>query len=372
MTINTRLERAILINRPSKANAVALSAKVAEFQLLLTNKFEALNSAPSDDIDTYCDSITSSITEAALKTAGNDKAQRPDKLSLVTKQLRERRRQMNRNRTDAQHRNDAQHIEYTEICKAIRSRMSEDINNYNEEQLIKSLEDNKGIKTIKKKQCLGRSNIISLKEENGTHIHDRNRMIKRCEEFYTNLYSTKLPQGQPSVQIHNTRSTPPPPILPTEVSAPINRPKRNKAPGNYNITTDVLKDGGEPIVQMFTNMFNRSLREGKLPNSWKDASVIIIHKKGDTADIKNYRPISLLPITYKVFSQVILRRMLCTLDQHQPKEQAGFRSAFSTIDHIQVISQLQEKADEYKIPLGFAFVNYEKSFNSIEFNPLFE
>ena len=72
MTINTRQERARLIKRPSKANAVVVSAKVAEFQLLLTNKFEA----PSNDIDTYCESITSSITEAALKTAGNDKAQR--------------------------------------------------------------------------------------------------------------------------------------------------------------------------------------------------------------------------------------------------------------------------------------------------------
>ena len=70
------------------ANSVALSAKVTEFQLLLTNKIEALTSAPSDDIDTYCDSITSSITEAALKTAGKDKAQRHDKLSLVTKQLK--------------------------------------------------------------------------------------------------------------------------------------------------------------------------------------------------------------------------------------------------------------------------------------------
>ena len=64
--------------------------------------------------------------------------------------------------------------------------------------------------------------------------------------------------------------------------------------------------------------------------------------------------------------------MLRTLDQHQPREQAGFRSGFSTIDHIQMISQLQEKSDEYKIPLCFAFVDYEKAFDSIEFNPLFE
>ena len=47
---------------------------------------------------------------------------------------------------------DVQHIEYTEICKAIRSQMSEDINNYKAEQLIQSLADNKGIKTIKRKQ----------------------------------------------------------------------------------------------------------------------------------------------------------------------------------------------------------------------------
>ena len=109
--------------------------------------------------------------------------------------------------------------------------MSEDINNYNEEQLITSLEDNKRIKTIKRKQRLGRSNIISLKEENGTHIHDQDRMIKRYEVLYTNIYSTKLPQGQPYAKIQrDSLNTPPPPILPTEVSAAIKRLKQNKTP----------------------------------------------------------------------------------------------------------------------------------------------
>ena len=117
ITISTRLERerARLIKRPNKADALPLSVEAAAFQLLLTNKFEALNSAPSDDIDTNYESITSPITEASLQTAVNDKAQRHDKLSLVTKQLREKRRQMKRNGTNVQH------IEYTEICKAVRS-----------------------------------------------------------------------------------------------------------------------------------------------------------------------------------------------------------------------------------------------------------
>ena len=121
----------------------------------------------------------------------------------------------------------------------------------------------------------------------------------------------------------------------------IKKLKRGKAPVEDGITACILKDGGEPIVKTFTKLFNRSLKEGKVPCSWKNASVVILHKKGDTAEIKNYRPISLLPVMYKVFSQVLLQR---TLDQNQTREKAGFRSGFSTIEHIHVVSQLQRKS----------------------------
>ena len=57
---------------------------------------------------------------------------------------------------------------------------------------------------------------------------------------------------------------------------------------------------------------------------------------------------------------------------HQPRDQAGFRAGYCTIDHLQVVNQVQKKDNEYNIPLCFSFVDYEKVFNSIEFEPFFE
>ena len=64
--------------------------------------------------------------------------------------------------------------------------------------------------------------------------------------------------------------------------------------------------------------------------------------------------------------------MIRTLDFHQPRKQSGFRAGNSTIGHLRVVNELQEKANEYNIPLCFASVDYGKTFDSIEFESLFE
>ena len=51
---------------------------------------------------------------------------------------------------------------------------------------------------------------------------------------------------------------------------------------------------------------------------------------------------------------------------NQPREQAGFRSKYSTTDHIHAINQLKEKCRQYNIPLCVAFVDYEKAFDSVQ------
>ena len=66
--------------------------------------------------------------ETVVETTGKDKPPRQEKFSMVTRQLREKRRQMKRSGIDVQH------IDYTELCKAIRQRMKEEINSCNEKK----------------------------------------------------------------------------------------------------------------------------------------------------------------------------------------------------------------------------------------------
>ena len=83
--------------------------------------------------------------------------------------------------------------------------------------------------------------------------------------------------------------------------------------------------------------------------------MVIFFKKVNRKDIKNYIPICLLSNMYNLFTKIITTRLEKKLDENQPREQAGFRSKYSTTDHIHAINQLKEKCREY-----------EKAFESVQ------
>ena len=142
--------------------------------------------------------------------------------------------------------------------------------------------------------------------------------------------------------------------------------KANKALGNDQITSDVIKLGGTQVIKQLKIIFNNILKSKNIPKEWKEAKIIILHKKGDRKDIKNYRPISLLSHIYKLFTRALQKRLESILDDSQPREQAGFRKGYSTTDHLQTINQIIEKCNEFNKPLCLSFIDYEKAFDSVE------
>ncbi|XP_072014755.1 uncharacterized protein [Amphiura filiformis] len=66
-----------------------------------------------------------------------------------------------------------------------------------------------------------------------------------------------------------------------------------------------------------------------------------------------------------------LNRIKGELDENLPREQAGFKSGYSTVDHLHSINQLIEKANEYNLKLCIGYIDYEKAFDSVEHRDLF-
>ena len=84
------------------------------------------------------------------------------------------------------------------------------------------------------------------------------------------------------------------------------------------------------------------------------------HKKGDKTDCNNYRGISLLPTTYKIFSNILLSRLIPYAKEIIGDHHCGFRRNRSTIDHIFCIRQILEKKWEYNEEVHHLFIDFKK------------
>ena len=109
-------------------------------------------------------------------------------------------------------------IEYSKIGKAIRRKRKEYIRKHDEKPIIEAIENNKSLKQTRQKHNLGKGQLISIMEEDGKHIHDNNRIVKICGEFYKELYSSG--RASADQDSHDDRTTTftidPPSILPSE------------------------------------------------------------------------------------------------------------------------------------------------------------
>ena len=152
-----------------------------------------------------------------------------------------------------------------------------------------------------------------------------------------------------------------------EVEKAILSLKDNKAAGPDNIHAEVIKYGGCALHRRLHNFILDCWSAKCLPQQWKNANIIFIHKQnGDRAECGNSRGISLLSVAGKVLAKIMLTHLLeHVVDLVLPKSQCGFRRGCSTIDMIFVARQLQEKCHDQHQDLYLAFVDLTKAFDAV-------
>lgn len=305
------------------------------------------------------------LTEKILQCAKKAQCQRPrqldSRISEATRELLAKRRDMKRDKTT--------NVEYSLLCKLIRRKLKEDLEDYNRRRKLAAVERKQSLKKCRRELLLYHPTMTALKWSSDSRTTDRAGMEEICREFYTNLFASHVDVPSPPLRASCQQA---PCVLVSEVRNAALRMKDGKAPGSDGINIELIKAGGHEIWRALAIRFSRYLAEKKVPSRWKESKTVLLYKKGDKEDLKNYRPICLLSHIYKLFTRVITNRLTRYLDEQQPREQAGFRQKYSTTDHIFALNQLLERAREYQLPLCLLFVDYEKAFDSVELNAVLQ
>ena len=146
--------------------------------------------------------------------------------------------------------------------------------------------------------------------------------------------------------------------------------KVEKAPDTNGIAVEMLKESFRQALRKF---FNDIVADGvTTPQQWKHIQISVIFKSGEPALPQNYRPISIIPLMYKLFSRLLYNRLEPILDAKQPPSQAGFRRHFSTDDHLLTFAIVQEKSKEFQLPFWVATLDFKKAFDTVSHQSLWK
>ena len=145
------------------------------------------------------------------------------------------------------------------------------------------------------------------------------------------------------------------------------RAKLRKAVGIDMIPNEVLKN--DAVINMLVHLFQLCFDTGKIPSVWKRAIIKPI-PKGTDKDPRvpsNYRGISLLSCTAKIFTGIINARITKFLENNDGmvEEQNGFRKGRSCNDHIFTLQTIIKMRQEMGHSTFVTFIDFTKAFDRI-------
>jgi hypothetical protein len=96
------------------------------------------------------------------------------------------------------------------------------------------------------------------------------------------------------------------PVTPYECKQAIRRLGLAKAIGPDGLPAEFYRSFEELVVKDLHNTLQEAHTLGVLPRSMREGDIVLLYKKGDSRD---YRPITLLQVDYKILSKILVARM---------------------------------------------------------------
>lgn len=223
--------------------------------------------------------------------------------------------------------------------------------------------------------------IKELYTSEGTTVTETMRILETEVEFYKKLYHNepvdtdmqqilfkqiheRLNEGEKEMCEKN--------ITMNDLTESLQSMNKNKSPGFDGLTVEFYQKFWNVLGPLFKEVSEEIYKCGELSNTMKRGIISLIYKKkGDKKLLKNWRPITLLNVDYKIISKTLASRLKMVLDTIISPEQTCSVPGRDISDNIASIRDIIEYADMENIPAYILKLDAEKAFDRVSHEYLF-
>ena len=227
-------------------------------------------------------------------------------------------------------------------------------------------------KAIEDGHILNWKKFKQLKQENESSPSLDKFDLLSFYEYFNSLYKKPNTTFQMNTQSNHSQHPPHNTLIlnkiitESEVHGAIKNLKNGKSSSNDQVSNEILQNLNPPAITALTKVFNHSLSSGHYP--WHTSIITPIYKAGNKFNPDNYRAIAVGSCMGKLFSGILLDRLLLFKELHcpDPKEQLGFKKGAQTNDHILTLKTVIDKYTKKKrVRLYICFVDLRKAFDTV-------
>lgn len=210
-----------------------------------------------------------------------------------------------------------------------------------------------------------------IRSAGGEILSDEQSKLSRWNEYFSGLLNNPVLPVPDSLReaAANASQDPdirvdPPSLHETQLA--VAKLKNGKASGCCCISAEMLKHGGDPVIQSLNKLFGEIWESESVPSEWRRGIILPLYKgKGSRSECGSHRGITLLSVPGKAFAHLLLSRMRPKLLESRRQEQSGFTPGRSTTDRILALNVIAQTRREYQQPLYATYVDLKAAFDSI-------
>ena len=227
------------------------------------------------------------------------------------------------------------------------------------------------------------NSITQLYNSQGERVDKMEDIMKVTRDFYSQLYTSSnidqrkmdeyLSKINLPYKLSNTDKTLcEGKITIEECENVIKHLRKNKSPGHDGLPSEFYNTFWNDIKTMLLDSMQKSFNKNELCASHRETVLTIIFKKGDRLLLKNYRPISLSNVDYKILAFVLANKLHKILDKIISPEQTAYVKKRFIGENIRMIEDVIEYTRKKNIPGLLLFLDFEKAFDTIEWQFIFK